>query len=81
MKNATRLILFSLIFSILCLPLGGCIKTTLTVRIYSKVCWTLPTKENSKGYAKATKSDLSDIEEDYRQFIEHETEILLHFAA
>ncbi|MBS5522679.1 MAG: hypothetical protein KHX56_10460 [Clostridiales bacterium] len=79
MKNATRLILFSLIFSILCLPLGGCIKT-FDCSGYIQSMLDATYKGELEGYAKATKSDLSDIEEDYRQFIEHETEILLHFC-
>lgn len=79
MKNATRLILFSLIFSILCLPLNGCIKT-FDCSGYIQSMLDATYKGELEGYAKATKSDLSDIEEDYRQFIEHETEILLHFC-
>ena len=79
MKNIKRFLFFSLILTMLCLPLGGCIKT-FDCSGYIKGMLDATYKGQCDDYASATKSSLTDIEEDYSQFIEHETRIFLHFC-
>lgn len=71
--------LLFLILAGLCLPLGGCIKT-FDCSGYIQSMLDATYKGEFDAYAEATQSSVSDIEEDYNQFIDHETDILLHFC-
>lgn len=79
MKNGKKIIILLFIMSVLCLMMSGCIKT-FDCSGYVKSMLDATYKGQFDDYAEATGSSVEAIEEDYDQFIEHETQIFLHFC-
>ena len=67
------------ILLILCLSLGGCIRT-FDCSGYIRSMLDATYKGECDDYAAVTHSEVSDLLQDYNDFIAHETDIFLHFC-
>lgn len=79
MKKGKKIIILLFIMSVLCLMMSGCINT-FDCSGYVKSMLDATYKGQFDDYAEATGSSVEAIEEDYNQFIEHETRIFLRFC-
>ena len=75
-RRTTLAVMALLLF---CLCLGGCIRT-FDCSGYIQGMLDATYKGECDDYAAATHSEVSDIMQDYNDFIAHETDIFLHFC-